>query len=118
MSFSLTVPQMRARTKTVTRRFSWFGLKVGTVLQAIEKGQGLKKGERVVPIGRIRIVAVRVEPVRDLLVEPYGTEEATKEGFPGLSGKEFAERFCELAACTLDTDVRRIEFAHVEAADG
>ena len=40
MSFSMTTPQVRARTKTVTRRLGWRFLKPGVVLWAVEKAQG------------------------------------------------------------------------------
>lgn len=47
MSFALTTPQMLARAKTVTRRVGWATLQPGTVLQAVEKSQGLGRGARV-----------------------------------------------------------------------
>lgn len=46
ISFALTTEQIRNQTKTVTRRVGWANLKPGTLLQPIEKGQGLKKGDR------------------------------------------------------------------------
>ena len=61
MSFCLTTPQVRAGTKTVTRRIGWWNLKPGELLMAIEKGQGLKKGEHVTRIRPIRVVTVRRE---------------------------------------------------------
>ncbi|HWM26559.1 MAG TPA: hypothetical protein VNP98_17210 [Chthoniobacterales bacterium] len=38
MSFFMTTPQMRARTKFVTRRLGWWKLKAGKVLYATEQG--------------------------------------------------------------------------------
>jgi hypothetical protein len=61
MSFSLTTPQILARTKTVTRRMGWTFLRPGDLVQAIEKGQGLKKGEHVKRLAVLRIVDVRRE---------------------------------------------------------
>ena len=61
MSFALTTEQIRARTKTVTRRLGWEFLKPGDLVQAVVKCQGLKKGEKVEPLAELRIVAVRRE---------------------------------------------------------
>src|SRR4051812_15043835 len=59
MSFALTTAQVRARTKTVTRRGGWLFAKVGDVVQPVVKSQGIKKGEHVEKIGGpIRFVAV------------------------------------------------------------
>ena len=41
MSFSLTTPQFRAQTKTVTRRKGWVFLNPGDHVLGIEKGMGL-----------------------------------------------------------------------------
>jgi hypothetical protein len=49
ISFMLTQPQIRARTKTVTRRMGWKDLKPGTLLMAAEKCQGLGKGGKIKP---------------------------------------------------------------------
>ena len=43
MSFAMTTEQIRARTKTVTRRFGWWFLKAGDQVWAVEKAMGLKK---------------------------------------------------------------------------
>jgi hypothetical protein len=51
ISFALTTAQVRARTKTVTRRVGWTFLKPGDLLQPVVKCRGLKKGERVEKIG-------------------------------------------------------------------
>lgn len=114
MSFSLTTPQMRARTKTVTRRLGWATLQPGTLLQAVEKSQGLGKGGKVVRIGVIRVVAVSQEPLRHLHRTSYGDAEATREGFQTMRGEQFAAMFCEHMHCGLDRVVTRIEFEHVE----
>jgi len=47
MSFMLTKPQMRARTKTVTRRLGWWLLKPGEIIMAVEKSRGRKKGNKL-----------------------------------------------------------------------
>lgn len=62
MSFSLTTPQMRDRTKTLTRRLGWYSLKPGDRVQAVVKGMGLKKGEKVERLCVIEVVSVhRIE---------------------------------------------------------
>jgi len=121
MSFSLTTEQILARTKTVTRRLGWADLKPSTLLQAVEKSQGLKKGERVRKLCVIRVVSVRREPLSAIscsamLYRKNGTIEASREGFPGITGAEFVERFCRGMRCEPYREVTRIEFEHVQEA--
>jgi hypothetical protein len=118
MSFALTTPQMRARTKTVTRRLgSWLNLKPGTLLLAVEKSQGLRKGEKVRPIGVIRVVSVKQESLGDLVGTDYGDAEAVREGFPEHSGEQFVEMFQQRNGSGPGLPVvTRIEFEHVEDA--
>jgi len=47
MSFAMTTKQVRNQTKTVTRRFGWWFLKAGDIVQPVEKAMGLKKGEKI-----------------------------------------------------------------------
>ena len=111
MAFSKTIPQMRDRSKTVTRRVGWASLAPGTRLLAIEKGQGLKKGERVVPLGVIEVVDVRQEPLELLLLdERYALVEVALEGFPGRAPADFVALFGTDPALL----VTRIKFRHVE----
>jgi len=63
MSFTLTTDQVRNKTKTVTRRFAWDGLKPGTKLNAVNKCMGLRKGEKPLLLANIRVVSVRREPL-------------------------------------------------------
>jgi hypothetical protein len=134
MSFSMTTEAVRNRTKTVTRRLGWWGLKPGTVLQAVEKAQGLKKGEHVKPICVIRVVSVRRERICDFggvrpliggMQDTVGWErwgewedesdrECAREGFPKLGPDGFIEMFCEANGCESDTFVNRIQFEYVE----
>jgi hypothetical protein len=115
MSFALTTEQVKARTKTVTRRLGWKNAKRGDVIQPVVKGMGLKKGEKVERIGGpIRIVCVTREPLNAMHNEQlYGLREASREGFPHLTGKQFVAFFCEHNGCTPDTEVTRIEFEYV-----
>lgn len=94
MAFSKTIPQMRAGTKDITRRVGWewlvAALEVGhdIVLTAIEKGQGLKKGERQVVIRNIQILGARREPLGAITAE-----DVAREGFPGETPAQFIARF-------------------------
>lgn len=96
ISFALTTDQVRAKTKTVTRRIGWVDLQPGTLLQPAVKCQGLKKGETIEKIGGpIRIVSVRREPLNAIEVEPhYGRAEVQREGFEHMSASEFVAMFC------------------------
>lgn len=118
MSFSLTTPQMLARTKTVTRRLGWATLKPGTLLQAVEKSQGLGKGGKVRKLGVIRILSVSQDYLGHLVGTSYGDAEAAREGFPTMSGEQFARMFCDHMGGGTDRCVTRIEFEHVEEGDG
>lgn len=114
ISFALTTDQFRDRSKTVTRRTGWKFLKAGDVLNGCVKCMGLKPGEKVERLGQIRVVTVYQEPLRYLLARPdYGKQEAIKEGFPMLSGRQFVKMFCDHMGCNSDTEVTRIEFEYL-----
>jgi hypothetical protein len=109
MSFMLTTAQIRNRTKTVIRRNGWWFLKPGDVLNAVEKSQGLKKGEKIKHICQIRILSVRRENLH------FITEsECILEGFPGMSRNEFITMFCRShKGVTPETIINRIEFEFI-----
>lgn len=108
ISFSLTKEAIYSRTKTVTRRLGWALLKPGDHLIAIEKGQGLKKGEKVKRICEIEVVSVAWETLRSIT-----PSECDLEGFPGMNPGEFVEMFCTANQCDPTVLVRRIEFKYV-----
>jgi hypothetical protein len=115
MSFMLTTEQIRNRTKTVTRRLGWKNLKPGTVLNACVKCQGLKKGEKVQKICQIRVTDVRQEELACMSMVPkYGNLEATREGFPKMSGRGFVEMFCKHMGVHPTVQVTRIQFEYIE----
>ncbi|TAM33142.1 MAG: hypothetical protein EPN61_18540 [Burkholderiaceae bacterium] len=120
MSFMLTKQQIRDRTKTVTRRMGWLKLRPGDLLCAVEKGMGLKPGERVERIDTIRVVDVRQEPLKAMLEDvDYGMAECVKEGFGDHHTlrwpSEFVVFFCgSHKGCTPESLVTRIEFEYVE----
>ena len=116
ISFSMTTEAVRRREKTVTRRLGWWNLKPGTILQAVEKAQGLKKGEHVKPICLIRVVSVTALSLDSILDRPDRVEECRREGFPELSPIGFVEMFQAANArnCPyFDTIVNRIEFEYL-----
>lgn len=113
ISFALTTEQIRARTKTVTRRLGWAFLKPGTLLQPVVKGMGLRKGERVEKIGGpIRVLNVRREPLNAI-----GTKydlDVVREGFPLMTADEFVAFFAKHNGGAPDQMVTRIGFEYVE----
>jgi hypothetical protein len=111
MSFSMTMRSVRDHTKTITRRLGWKKLKPGALVQAVEKGQGLKRGERVVKICVIRIISNETEPL--CRISSHGMDETAREGFPGMPTSEFVYKFCRANKCATDRDVQRIVFEYV-----
>ena len=116
ISFMLTAEQVRTQTKTVTRRLWWSWLNRGELLQAVVKGQGLRKGERVERLAIIRVKDVRREPLNALTGGSYtehaAKQECVKEGFPDLSAREFVAMFCEEMGCKPEQQITRIEFTY------
>ena len=109
MSFSLTTPQFKARTKSVTRRLGWKNLKVGERVMACEKCQGLKLGEHVVEIGEIEIVGARREELYRMM-----DDDCAREGFPEMAAEQFIEMFCAHNKGTnRTTEITRIEFKYL-----
>lgn len=109
MSFMLTTEQIKNRTKCVTRRMGWGFLKPGDLVQAVEKGMGLKKGEKIKKLCVIRIKS-------NTPMELYGIDEyeVIDEGFPGRSPLWFVHMFCKShKGCFANSLVNRIEFEYV-----
>lgn len=119
MSFAMTTEQIQNRTKTVTRRMGWKNLEPGTLVRAVRKGMGLKKGEKVEELAIIRIKDVRQDRLLNLLDEiEYGIEEVKREGLvdhPIVKGSPwtFVDWFAETHHCDVDSAVTRIEFEYV-----
>ena len=114
MSFAITTRQFRARTKTVTRRLGWENLRPGETVMGIEKGMGLKKGEKQVELGRIEIVSNKSESLALMIADSrYGKREAIREGFPEMSGRQFVKMFCQHNECNPEDRVQRIEFKYL-----
>lgn len=109
ISFSMTTQQIYRREKTVTRRIGWAFLKPGDVLQAVEKAQGLKKGEKVKRICKIVVESTRWEPLNAIT-----QSDCISEGFPDMTPNDFVEMFCRVNRWEPDKDVNRIEFRYIE----
>jgi hypothetical protein len=105
MSFWLTQQQMIDEVKDVTRRLGWKFLKPGDIVNAIEKCQGLKKGEKQVFLYPIQIISNRPEVLRTIT-----QEECAREGFPDLTPVQFVEMFCGANGCSPAEEINRIEF--------
>lgn len=111
MSFMLTTQQMYNRSKTVTRRLGWGFLKPGDIIQAVEKCQGLKKGEKVKKICLIRIINNWPVVLEDIKKIP---DEVVLEGFPEMTPDEFIIMFFKShKGCDRFTTVNRIEFEFI-----
>jgi len=108
MSFMLTTEQIKNRTKTVTRRLGWWFLKPGDILNACEKCQGLKKGERINKLCQIRVVHTRKVLLCNM--EPL---DYIKEGFSHLDSESFIQMFMHEMKCGRTEEVNRIEFRYI-----
>jgi hypothetical protein len=131
ISFSATTEQFKQHRKHCTRRMDkslWLSKKEpGTILQGIEKAQGLKKGEHVVKLDQIIILEVNREPLTDIIRYPFRNipieidklyqdylfvSETTLEGFPQFSDcpEMFVYMFCEINDCEPNTEITRVLF--------
>lgn len=118
MSFGMTTEAFRRGEKTVTRRLGWWTLKPGDCLMGVEKSQGLKKGEHIVRLHPIEIIASWGEMLEDITIQ-----DLPLEGFPDMTTEEFIRMFVEhnAAKCKEDgrrTEVNRIKFKHLSLCPG
>jgi len=109
MSFMLTTEQIKNKTKTVTRRLGWWKLKPGEILNAVEKSQGLKKGEKVKVICQIKVISAMPERLNDIT-----NAEVKKEGFIDSDRHEFMNMFMLTHKDVgFETIINRIEFKYL-----
>jgi hypothetical protein len=108
MSFALTTPQFKARTKTVTRRCGWWNVKPGEVIMGVEKCQGIPKGQKIVRMGPIEIVGARKE-----ILNAITQAECILEGFPEMDPHAFVMMFMAANNCMDDAEVNRIEYKYL-----
>jgi len=80
-------------TKTVTRRHidSWKTLKPGDHLILIEKGMGLKLGEKQRILATVEVTDVRHEWVDDILYHRSDQTITAAEGLPHMTVPEFVD---------------------------
>ncbi|WP_435590792.1 hypothetical protein [Nocardia sp. bgisy118] len=111
----MTEDQVRARTKTVTRRTGWTMLQPGDHLALCRKVMGRRPGEPIVRIATVEVVSTRREPLSAIT-----HDDLAAEGFPEMDAAEFIAFFCAShRGCQPDTIVTRIEWRYVdEGASG
>ena len=133
ISFKETTDQFIAHEKHVTRRANengptWEHLKAGTRLNGVKQAQGLKKGEKITPLGQIFTLEVTQEPLNDIIKKPLRkipqviaiqhptylfVPEVVLEGFPALTPAQFVTKFCKMNRCDPETEVTRILFDYI-----
>ena len=104
----MTTDQIKARTKTVTRRFGWWFLTPGDVVRGVEKAMGLKKGEKIKPLAMVRIVSTGAEPLSAIT-----QDDVIKEGFPDWTPEQFIQMLVDHYKVDPDATVNRIEFEYL-----
>lgn len=110
ISFMLTTQQIIDETKTVTRRMGWVNAKVGDLLQACEKCQGLGKGGKIKKLKAIRLTEVYTVPLNAIT-----QDEVIREGFPNMTPDEFVAFFCKShKGCQPDTRITVLRFEYVK----
>ncbi|MCP5197639.1 MAG: ASCH domain-containing protein [Gammaproteobacteria bacterium] len=109
MSFAMTTSAVRDQTKTVTRRFGWWFLKPGDLVQPVEKSMGLTKGEKAKKIGGlVQVISTRTEPLGAI-----DKMDCVREGFPELEPADFIDMLCGHYRCDASKQVNRIEFEYL-----
>lgn len=115
MSVAFTEQAVVERRKTVTRRKGWKFAKPGDRVTLCRKVMGRKKGEPLVRIVDVEIVAVTRHTLYGLLTSPAAHLEVEREGFPGMEPEEFVRRFfVEAQGMRLGDEVTRIEWRYLE----
>jgi hypothetical protein len=110
MSVALTVPQVRDRSKTVTRRNGWLMLKPGDPLTLCEKVRGRKKCEPLVRIADVQVVSVRLEPLNAIT-----PQDVAAEGFPGWTPEKFVSCFTGTdKGCEPGTVITRVAWRYLD----
>ena len=105
MSFALTTRQFLDGSKDVTRRVGWNFIKPGDQIIAIEKGMGLKKGEKQKVLGQLEVISNDRVFLNDIT-----ESDVIREGFPKMTTREFVDMFCREMRVDPMSIVNRIEF--------
>ncbi len=110
MAVSLSEPQVRARTKTVTRRTGWRMLRAGDQLILCRKVRGRRRGEPLERIAAVEVTSVRREPL-----DAITAADVVAEGFPEMAPAQFVTFFCRThGGCGHDTEVTRIAWRYLD----
>jgi hypothetical protein len=100
---SLTVSQVRDRTKTVTRRVGWLMLQPGDHLTLCAKVMGRRPGEPLDRIASVEVTSVRREPLNAIT-----PGDVAAEGLD-MTPAEFVSFFCATHRdCRPGTEITRI----------
>ena len=75
----------------------------------VEKGMGLKKGEKVKRLGIIRIVSAYPEQLSAI-----DAADVAREGFPDRTPAQFVAMFCKHNQVEPSYMVNRIEFEYLD----
>jgi len=108
ISFAMTTKQVVAQTKDITRRFGWWFLKEGDVLNGVEKSMGLPKGEKIKRLCKIRVVSTRKEPLSAIT-----QEDVIREGFPDWTPEQFIQMLVDHYKIDPSKECNRIEFEYI-----
>lgn len=108
MSFALTIPQIVAETKTVTRRDGWRKLQPGELLWAVDKAMGFRAGEHPTRLKLLHVRSTRLERL-----DAIAPEDVVKEGFPYWTPEQFVDFYCTTNGVTPESLVNRIEFRYM-----
>jgi len=110
MSFAMTPNQITKQTKTVTRRYGWWFLKPGDIVQPVEKAMGLRKGEKICKIGPpVKIISARAVRLCDI-----DKDDCIKEGFPEFDPDDFVDMIQKHYGRDPTEKINRIEFEYLE----
>ena len=110
MAVSLTESQVRARTKSGTRRVGRRMLRAGDQLTLCRKVMGRRPGEPLERIANVEVTSVRREPLAAIIVA-----DVVAEGFPQMTSAQFVSFFCSThRGCGPGTQVARIEWHYLD----
>ena len=104
MSFALTIDQMHARTKCVTRRNGWKHAQPGDVVLAVEKARGVAVKDRRT------LYPIRFTHVSEEALYEIGQGDVDAEGFAGMTTEEFIAMYCKANKCDRSQTVTVISF--------
>ena len=82
LAVSLTEPQVRDRTKTVTRRAGWRMLRVGGQLTLCRKVTGRRRGEPLARIADVEVISARGEPLDSITAADVAAVEVQRHRHP------------------------------------